>query len=229
VPCIAIAFEADGRSDAAVQGLASGNVDWVVITSANAVTAVAGAAGRLRVDLATRAGGTRWAAIGRATAAAMREAGMPVDFQPDRANGLDLAASLPMKPGTRVLLPRGDLADATLPAALEARGAVVTSVVAYRTQEAPVASISLMTTALAESPVAIVVTSGSTVRGLLALAAAIGAEQRVRAIPVVAIGPGTAAEATRLGFDVAADAGNLGPGAVADAVAAVALPMATVR
>jgi hydroxymethylbilane synthase len=230
VPCIAISFEADGRLDAAVRALASGDVDRVVITSANAVTAVAAAADRLRVDLAAaRARGTRWAAIGRATAAAMREAGMPVDFQPDRANGLDLAASLPIEPGTRVLLPRGDRADATLPAALEARDAVVTSVVAYRTEEAPVGSISLLTAALAESPVAIVATSGSTVRGLLALAAAIGAEERVRAIPVVAIGPGTAAEATRLGFDVAGEAGNQGPGAIADTVAAVAFPMATVR
>ncbi len=230
VPCIAISFKADGGLDAAVRGLGSGDLDWVVITSSNAVRAIKAAADRLGVDLAARLRGRpRWAAIGRATAAAMREAGMPVDFQPDRANGRDLAADLPIEPGTRVLLPRGDLADATLPRTLEDRGAVVTSVIAYRTEEAPSDSIPLLEAALAESPVAILATSGSTVRGLLALAVAIGAEGRVRKIPVVAIGPGTAAEATDLGFSVVGHAANQGPGAVADAVAAAALPMATVR
>lgn len=231
VPCIAIVFEPSDTLDAAITGLAGpAGVDWVVFTSANAVRSVSAAADRLGVDLtAARPVGPRWAAIGRATAAAMREAGIRVDLQPIRADGRALAASLPIVPGTRVLLPRGDLADGSLPTSLADRGAVVTTIVAYRTDEAPAASIPLIAAALAESPVAIVATSGSTVRGLLALTTAIGAEDHVRAIPVVAIGPGTAAEASRLGFAVAGHAPMQGPGGIADAVAAAVLSSAAVR
>jgi hydroxymethylbilane synthase len=222
VPSIAIAFESNATLDAAVLATVDRDLlDWVVLTSANAVRAVVAAADRLGVDLAGNdPGRPRWAAIGRATAAAMRAAGIRVDFQPERADGPALAASLPIGPAGRVLLPRGDLADTALPAALADRGALVTNVVAYRTEEAPSESISLLEMALSESPAAIVATSASTLRGLLVLAAAIGAEDRVRAIPVVAIGSGTASEATRLGFAVAGHASTQSPGGVADAVAA---------
>lgn len=231
VPCIAIAFDPGGPLDAAVADLAKRRgFDWVVLTSANAVRALKIAADQVGVGLGSgQASGPRWAAIGRATARAMREAGIRVDLQPDRADGPALAASLPMGPGMRVLLPRGDLADAGLPTALADQGAIVTTVTAYRTEEAPAGSISLLEAALAESPVATVATSGSTVRGLLALATALGAEDRVRAIPVVAIGPGTGAEAMRLGFTVVAQAAMQGPGALADTVATTALPMTAVR
>ncbi len=231
VPAIAVVFEPDDRLDAALHGIADGvGADWVVLTSANAVVALMTAAGRLGLDpAAARDGGPRWAAIGRATAAAMREAGIVPEFQPGHADARSLAAELPIEPGARVLLPRGNLADPSLPDALERRGALVDNVVAYRTEEAPIESIPLLAAALAESPVAILATSGSTLRGLLTLAAALGAENTVRAIPVVAIGPGTSAEAERLGFTVASEAAMQGPGALADAVASVALPMAAVR
>jgi hydroxymethylbilane synthase len=237
VPSIGIAFESSHALDAAVLGTAGpGGPDWIVVTSATAIRAVVTAAARLGVGLAgANHGSPRWAAIGRATAAAMREAGIRVDFQPARADSLALAASLPIGPGTRILLPRGDLADAGLPNALADRGAIVTSVVAYRTEEGPSDSIPLLETALSESPVAIVATSPSTLRGLLVLAAAIGAEDIVRAIPVVATGPGSASEAMHLGFVVAGPASTQGPGDIADAVvAAVAAsaaepPVAVVR
>jgi hydroxymethylbilane synthase len=229
VPCIALAFESGEAIDVAVRGIV--DLDWVVFTSSNAVWAITAAADRLGVDLAARpeTSGPRWVAIGPATAAAMRQAGLTVDFQPPHADAGSLARSLPIGPGSRILLPRGDLADSGLPEALAARGALVTTVIAYRTEEAPEASIPLLASALVESPVAIVPTSGSTVRGLLTLAGAIGAKTRVLAIPVVAIGPGTAAEATRLGFTVVGQAANAGPGALADLVAAAALPIAVVR
>jgi len=228
VPCIAVSFYTNAELDAAVHDLGrAGGVEWVVLTSANAVRAICASADRLGVDLTGGAvDGPRWAAIGRSTAAAMREAGIRVDQQPDRANGVALAASLPLRPGTRILLPRGDLADADLPTALTDRGAVVSAVVAYRTEEGPCDSVPLLESGLAEAPVAVIATSGSTLRGLLALASAIGAESRVRAIPVVSIGPGTAAEAARLGFTVAGQAAMQGPGGVADAVAAALATMA---
>ncbi|MBA3234792.1 MAG: hydroxymethylbilane synthase, partial [Chloroflexi bacterium] len=220
VPCIAVTVEANQDLDLALGGLADRpTADWIVLTSVNAVRAVRTAADRLGLDLSI-VPGPRWAAIGRATAAAMREAGIRVDEQPPHADGRSLAASLPIEPGSRVLLPRGDLADDVLPLALAERGAAVTSIVVYRTLEAPGNSAPLLGAALDERPHAIVATSGSTVRGLLALGRAIGVEDRIRVIPLIAIGPGTAAEAVRLGFDVAGHAAMQGPGGIADAVAA---------
>jgi uroporphyrinogen-III synthase len=116
-------------------------------------------------------------------------------------------------------LPRGNLADEDLPTILADRGAIVRSVVAYGTIEAPADSIQLLQAALTEMPVAVVATSGSTVRGLASLAERIGAADLVRAIPVVAIGPATAAEAVRLGFEVIGQAATQDPGGIADAVA----------
>ncbi len=220
VPCIAVSLEASQDLDQALSAVGDrAPADWIVLTSVNAVRAVRAAADRLGLDLSS-VPGPRWAAIGRATAAAMREAGIRVDVQPQRADGRSLAASLPVEPGSRVLLPRGDLADDVLPLALAELGAEVTSIVVYRTLEAPAGSARLLGAALGERPVAIVATSGSTVRGLLTLSRSIGVEERIRGIPVVAIGPGTAAEAGRLGFDVAGHAAMQGPGGIADAVVA---------
>ena len=218
VPCIAVSIDANPDLDLALIAVGGRAADWIVLTSVNAVRAVHAAADRLGLDL-SRVPGPRWAAIGRATATEMREAGIRVDVQPQRADGRSLAAGLPIEPGTRILLPRGDLADEVLPRALAERGAEVTSIVVYRTLEAPGASAALLSSALDERPAAIVATSGSTVRGLVTLSRSVGVEDRVRAIPVVAIGPGTAAEAGRLGFDVAGHAAMQGPGGIADAVA----------
>jgi uroporphyrinogen-III synthase len=230
VPCIAIASEPSRELDAAILGLASGDgSDWVVLTSVNAVDAVRDAAARLDVDLpATRGAGVRWAAIGRATARALADAGVVVDFRPRRADGSALATSLPVDPGTRVLVPRGDLADSAIPTALAERGAIVSSIVAYRTIEAPPDSVPLLEAALVDLPAAIVATSGSTVRGLATLGDRIKAGDRVRTISLVAIGPGTAAEAARLGFTVVGQAATQDPGGVADAVAAALLARAAV-
>ena len=230
VPAIAIRTEGGAEMETAVRGLGTpGGFDWVVLTSANAVHAISAGADRLGVDFdETKAGGPRWAAIGRSSAAAMREAGITVDFQPARADSQTLGESLPVEPGERILLPCGDLAGADLPMALTDRGAVVTTVVAYRTEEGPADSVQLLEVALSESPVAIVATSGSTLRGLVALAAALGAAARVQAIPVVAIGASTAAEATRLGFTVTGQAADQTPGGIANAVAAAVLAAAAV-
>jgi uroporphyrinogen-III synthase len=135
------------------------------------------------------------------------------------ASGASLAETLPVDRGDWVLLVRGDLAHVSLPDRLAERGALVDTVIAYRTVEAPPTSIPLLRAALDEQPVAIVLTSGSTARGLIRLAEAIDAASAVRAIPAIAIGEETAAEATRAGFRVLATAPSAGPAGLADAVA----------
>ena len=145
-------------------GLATGGMtDWVVLTSVNAVDAVRDAAERLGVDLpASPAAGVRWAAVGRATPDALRDIGIDVDFRRGAPAGERSRRRLPVESGTRVLLPRGDLADDALPTLLRRRGAIVRSIVAYRTIEAPADSVPLLEAALIEPPGAIVATSGST-------------------------------------------------------------------
>ena len=223
VPCIAIEPVRGIDLDDAVLALAGGPVtaDWVVLTSVNAVDAVHEVADRLGVDLpASQAAGIRWATVGRATSNALRDIGVEVDFRPRHASGEELGATLPVEPGTRILLPRGDLADDALPTLLRGRRALVRPIIAYRTIEAPADSVPLLEVALSEPPAAIVATSSSTIRGLVTLAERIGAAEAIRAIPVVAIGAATNAEAVQQGFSVIGEAATQDPGGIADAVAA---------
>ena len=199
VPAIATqAVAPGGLLDEAVERL--GGYDWVIVTSANGARAVLAAIER--VGLSPTA--SRWAAVGAATRGVLERAGVPVDHQPGRASAVGIAAELPLRPGRRVLLARGDLADARLPEALRARGAEVDEVVAYRTEVAPDASRQLLHEALDGDRIDVVLfTSGSTVRGLLALG---GPERSAELtdIPAICLGPETTAAARRAGFNVIA-------------------------
>jgi uroporphyrinogen-III synthase len=144
-------------------------------------------------------------------------AGVDVTIRPARASGAALADALPIEPGARVLLPRSDIADSALVEQLVARGADVESIVAYRTAEAPTASVTLLETALGHEPAAVILTSGSTARGLLALADRLGVRDRVLALATVCIGPETRRQAAGLGYRIAAEASTQRPGEMADA------------
>ncbi len=206
VPAIEIRPEApDGPLDAAFA--ASEDGDWIVVTSINAAGATIAAAGRTDTDMAAR----RWAAIGEATADALATAGIGVTFRPSAADGDTLARELPLAAGARVLLPRADIAEPILPAALRARGAAVTEVVAYRTLEAPEESRGRLAAALDDGPLdALVLTSGSTARGIHALATAIGFGT-ILETPVIAIGDPTATVARQLGFTTVVTAPSPAP------------------
>ncbi len=227
INCLA-AFQIDGVSVPAIvvaQMPAGGDLDrvahdfaryqWALVTSANGARAIVTAVG----PPIPAPGAPRWAAIGAATRRALDEAGIEVDFMPSQASATAMAAELPARPGDRVLLLRGDLADDELPDALRARGVEVDDVVAYRTVEAPDASRPLVRRAIEVGRVdAVLFTSGSTVRGLVALAAAESIDD-VTTIPAICIGPETALEARRLGFHVLAEAPSRGAQALASATA----------
>jgi hydroxymethylbilane synthase len=172
---------------------------WAVVTSANGALAILGAAGRPP----TEPGAPSWATIGPATRRILEHEGLEVRFQPSRSSAVAMAEELPIAPRDRVLLIRGDLADDELAVGLRARGAKVDDVVAYRTREAPRSSRRLLRRAAAGGALAAVVfTSGSSVRGLIAL----GRDESidVLSIPSVCIGPETAAEARSAGFRILA-------------------------
>ncbi len=108
--------------------------DWVVFTSVNGVDRFHAAleeAGRDARALAR----ARIAAIGPATAAALETWGVRADLVPDTyvaESVLEAMAALGSLRGARVLLPRAYGAREVLPAGLEALGATVEEVEAYR-------------------------------------------------------------------------------------------------
>ena len=214
VPTIAVEFEPPRGDLDAAAGLLH-TYAWVVITSANGARAILKAAERILTEL----GAPSWAAIGPATRSVLEPEGIEVALQPSQSSAIALATELPVVDGDRVLVVRGDLADEELAVALRARGAEVDDVVAYRTREAPESSRPLLRGALSEGPIAAVAfTSGSTVRGLVALGR--GESIDVLSIPSVCIGPETADEARAAGFRILA---------VSPAPDSVALAAATAR
>ena len=271
VPTVAIGDVSPGGDLDAAAGDLSG-YDWVVMTSATAVAALVAALGRVErrpvpgespgrpgvaaagtasapAGTASASRGPRFAAVGPATARALREAGLAVTVEAADATGAGLGHALRTAgdlAGRRLLLPRASAAGPELPALLRAAGADVREVVAYETVEGPAASVPALAAALADPLLgAVVVASGSAVRGLLAIAAIADAgaaepgvepgaadpaavdpaavdprplEGVLRALPFVSIGPSTSAEVRRLGLDLAAEAAAPTVDALADAV-----------
>ena len=193
---------------------------WVVITSANGARAILTAATRILTEL----GIPSWAAIGPATCGVLEHEGIEVRFQPSQSTAAAMAAELPIERGDRVLVVRGDLAGDGLAVALQARGVEVDDVIAYRTREAPGGSRVLLRRAVSDGPLdAVVFTSGSTVRGLVAL----GRDESIDVLSLscVCIGPETADEARAAGFRILAVAATPGSAALAAATArALSLP-----
>ena len=216
VPTIAIEFDPpDGELDRRVRSI--GSYRWVVTSSANGVRAVVAASRRVGMEPS----GTSWAVIGPATRRVLKAEGIAIDFQPSQVAARVLGAELPIEPQDRVLVIRGDLADQELVFRLRARGAEVDQVIAYRTREAPEGSRRLLGEAMTRGPIAAVTfTSGSTVRGLVALGRVESID--VLAIPSICIGLETADEARAAGFGILAISATPESAALA-ATAAMAL------
>ncbi len=204
-----------GALDEAVANL--GRYGWVIVTSAAGAEALVGAVRRTGATLA----GARIAAVGAATAWALAIRGEGAAFIPSRASGAALAEELPVARGDAILVARSDAADDVLPARLRARGALVDAVVAYHTVEAPEAARLPLRAALRDGIDVIVFTSGSTVRGLLALLAPNDRGAALQ-VPACCIGPSTAAAAREAGFVRVVEAQTPSAEALADQVAALA-------
>ena len=183
---------------------------WVVITSANGARAVLQAAERVTTPLET----SRFAAIGSSTGALLEREGIEVAFLPTAANGAALARELPVAAADRIAIIRGDLADEALVTRLRERGADVDDVVAYRTHEAPTGSGRLLRDAFEGGRIdAVVLTSGSTARGLATLAKRESLD--LNDVPAICIGTETARVATATGFHILAISPSFEPGALA--------------
>ncbi|HEV2890909.1 MAG TPA: uroporphyrinogen-III C-methyltransferase [Frankiaceae bacterium] len=186
----------------AVSGLVQGRYQWVAFTSANAVRAIR--EGMEEVGLDPRAlAGVKIAAVGDATVAALREWGLFCDLKPDDEQSSEgLGKVWPPYDAQldfldRVLLPRADIATETLVGAVKAKGWAVDEVTAYRTVRAAAPPDEVKQAVRNGDVDAIVFTSSSTVRNLVALCG----KPHERTL-VAAIGPQTAAAAREAGLRV---------------------------
>jgi uroporphyrinogen-III synthase len=198
-PCIAIVPPADAAPlDAALARLASGDYDWLALTSANTAYALGQRLASLGLKLAD--GPFQVAAVGPATADAAQTLGLTVALLPENYLAEGLAASLPVEPGARVLLPESAIARPALATLLAERGAAVDVVTAYQTVRGT-GGINA-SGALAEGGIdALTFTSSSTVTYFLErLADEGGQRDRALSVPAVCIGPQTAATARDCGF-----------------------------
>lgn len=169
--------------------LSGGLFDWLVLTSSYTLEALTRLGHPLYRLLCPD---LQIAAVGDATAAAVRASGGWVDLTPiDGAGGTALASNWP--PGTgRVLIPGAVESAQQLPQALRERGWEVVELGVYRTS--PVASLppQIVENWRAGCYDALVVTAGSVASSAAALLGA--------SLPVVAVGERSAREAERLGF-----------------------------
>lgn len=186
--------------DAALRRL--NTFQWLVFTSPNGVRHFMG---RLAETGTRLAPGTRVAAVGPATAEALRASGVHVALMPERHDAEALAEAL-VGAGmarARVLMPRGDLADPELPRRLREAGATVMPLVAYRTVPAALDAEGLQRQLEAGAIDWVLVASGSAIRSL---AAALPRPEVLRGVRLASIGPKTSAVIRDLGLAVALEA-----------------------
>ena len=156
-------------------------MEWVALTSAAAVPALPDQV-RARI-----------AAVGPATAAALRQAGHAVEHIPADYSARGLLRS--WHPEGTVLLLHSDLAAPTLAEGLAGQGVHVRDVVAYRTRAAEVEPTHAHRLRTGHADVALV-TSGSVARALAGL-------HPPADLVTACLGPRTAAEARAAGLQVA--------------------------
>lgn len=235
----AIAREAVTGPDAAPLRAALGRLgsyDWIVFTSTAAVQIVrdtllevrsgdAAGSGRSQTWLTGGTGRPRVAAVGSATAAALVRTLAQEVATPEQALASAIPDALGDVRGCRILLPRGDLADSTLPDALSDRGAVVDEVLAYRTVAG--AGCGALAELVRHGGVdAVTFASSSGVRYFMGAARAVPGSLETLSKPhgeraaIACIGPRTAATARELGLPVDAVAATHDAGGLARAVLA---------
>lgn len=179
--------------------------DWLILTSANAVRALGARAAELGIAL-ERPARLKVAAVGEATAAAARKAGMEVAFVPEAYVAEGLVKGLQARAaGQRILLARAAVARDVIPDALRAAGAGVDVVDAYRNLM-PEAAPEQLRRAAAEDLDAATFTSSSSATHLAEAARAAGLRWPLAAVPAVSIGPITSQTLRGLDWPPAAEA-----------------------
>ena len=190
--------------DAAVRRL--DEFHFLLLTSVNGVRNFLGrlrAGGRDVKDL----GCLEVGAIGPATAAALHEAGIKVDFVPREYRAEGLLESLAGRDlrGKSFLIPRAKVARDVVPRVLQERGAHVEVMEAYQTVRPTLQSGELQGV-LTPLPDVITFTSSSTVTNFVELLDEANLRDHIQGAAIASIGPITSATARGLGFEVTVEA-----------------------
>jgi uroporphyrinogen-III synthase len=185
------------------------NFDWVIFTSGQAVRAVVARSQHTTSSLGRAGSKLHIATVGPVSAEAVRQADLPVDYVANTHSGVALAEELGERlQGRSVLLPRSDRANPDLPVALQAHGAQVTEVVAYRTlQPSEVDTLGLSRISAGEAD-AILFFSPSAVQYFAELAGVQQLRRIENSLAITAVGPVTASALREAGAErlvVAAD------------------------
>jgi uroporphyrinogen-III synthase len=200
--------------------------DWLIVTSANGAAAVADRLRFLGIPL-HRLKHLQVAAIGPATAAAVKRMGLNVSAMPGEYVAEAVVAMLREKvAGQRVLLARAAVARDVIPEQLRKCGADIHVVEAYRTI-IPAASITQVGELFGDGkplPDAVTFTSSSTVNNFIALLAAARMD-RPEGLRAVSIGPVTTRTLREHRWEPACEASPYDiPGVVAACVRQLAMP-----
>ena len=191
--------------DASIQGIATAT--WLVFASPNSVDRYIGRLIDQTHDLRSL-GNVSIAAVGPATAEAVRSYGLHVALAPGHHGSEGLADDLAPRLGEadRVVYPRAEVGREVIPDRLRAAGAEVTECVVYRTVR-PESAPRVAMDRFKEGRVSLVTfTSSSTVRHFDQMMIEEGIQDLAHAVSAASIGPTTSETATELGYQVVAEA-----------------------
>jgi uroporphyrinogen-III synthase len=178
--------------------------DWLILTSANTVRAIAERSTALKISL--RDHGAHIAAIGQATAEAAQRAGLHVTLTPESYVAESMVAALSSRvQGKRVLLARAAVARDLIPDALRNAGATLNVVDAYQ-NAIPETAPEQLRAAIASHIDAAAFTSSSNATHLAGVARAARIGFPFAGVKAVSIGPVTTGTLRELGWEPAAEA-----------------------
>lgn len=207
IPTVRIAHPTE--REPMIEALAGlGEYDWVVFTSVNGVNAFFDGLLAAFEDLRA-VGNLRFAAVGSATAARIRELHLRVDAIPDEFVGKAVADAIEKKESLenlRVLLARAEVASPELCRQLEDRGAIVDDVSFYRTMPETNAAQAAVASLLDQGADWLTFTSSSTVTHLHARIPLPPLLARHPHLRVASIGPETSKTLANLGIKPAVEA-----------------------
>lgn len=199
LPLLAIAAEVDAESKQRCKFISG--YDWVIFISQNAV--------RHALSLlpsSNWADSTAIAAIGSATTNALRQAGYPVDIQPDESvnsEGLLQALNEEALSGKKILIVRGKGGRETLAEGLCQRGALVDYAEVYR-RFCPEIKAQQLTQILHNGIDVITIASGETLQNLASIIKTVALndeqKQQLRSCPLIVVSERIKSLAMRLGF-----------------------------